>query len=454
MTINEHVSDERIAHIRASYEASRKGYAFIGHPSYDESIAIIDELQQYRAAAEKPIFFVDIEGDDWIAAGRMGDWPDGVVDANAGRWPGCMFDFNDLPEGRVPLYAAPQLTSAERQELEQSAKPACYALTNSAGEVYNTHSSPENADAYRWLIHQSDDSLTLRVTPLYAAPQVTSETEKLVEQARAVIHCLDMCGVPAGCYADNPQLSLWGRVIEYANTPVTQVTSVPDGVARAIEKLRQDLVNCNRYNYCFEAVNQVENACRADMLAAPAVQAEQEPVSQPYTLPKHSPCADAPDHIWLQTAGEWPASGEFSELTWSCDNQHPDDTLYVRADLVGNSPCYLQGYKDGCEWSALMAEAIRKGPDMLKVKPDFREITNSSTNNCRENADSSTKCWIPVSERMPETMTSVLVTGTWFHHAVSFWDGASWCDLDYEPPVTHWMPLPAAPKQEALEVKK
>ena len=58
--------------------------------------------------------------------------------------------------------------------------------------------------------------------------------------------------------------------------------------------------------------------------------------------------------------------------------------------------------------------------------------------------------WIPVSERMPETMTSVLVTGTWFHHAVSFWDGASWCDLDYEPPVTHWMPLPAAPKQEAV----
>jgi len=57
--------------------------------------------------------------------------------------------------------------------------------------------------------------------------------------------------------------------------------------------------------------------------------------------------------------------------------------------------------------------------------------------------------WIPVSERMPDTMISVLVTGDWFHHGVSFWDGASWCDLDFEPPVTHWMPLPAAPKQEA-----
>lgn len=70
-----------------------------------------------------------------------------------------------------------------------------------------------------------------------------------------------------------------------------------------------------------------------------------EPVSQPYTLPEHSPCADAPDHIWLQTAGEWPASGEFSELTWSCDNQHPDDTLYVRADLVCNSPAIPDGWQ-------------------------------------------------------------------------------------------------------------
>ena len=56
--------------------------------------------------------------------------------------------------------------------------------------------------------------------------------------------------------------------------------------------------------------------------------------------------------------------------------------------------------------------------------------------------------WVACSERMPETMVSVLVTGTWFHHAVAFWDGLCWCDLDFEQPVTHWMPLPAAPQQE------
>lgn len=63
------------------------------------------------------------------------------------------------------------------------------------------------------------------------------------------------------------------------------------------------------------------------------------------------------------------------------------------------------------------------------------------------NRDELTDGWVACSERMPETMVSVLVTGTWFHHAVAFWDGLSWCDLDFEQPVTHWMPLPAAPQQ-------
>nr|WP_312139871.1 molecular chaperone DnaJ [Atlantibacter hermannii] len=84
-----------------------------------------------------------------------------------------------------------------------------------------------------------------------------------------------------------------------------------------------------------DAWNRAKYAIAA-IRSAPAVQAEQEPVSQPYTLP---------------------------------------------AD-------YLQGHKDGCEWAARMAEAnhpqtgdwlfddpielakaIRKGPDMLPVEP-------------------------------------------------------------------------------------
>lgn len=65
----------------------------------------------------------------------------------------------------------------------------------------------------------------------------------------------------------------------------------------------------------------------------------------PENIPVNTPCKDAPEHIWLQTAGVWPENGEFSELTWCSDNQHPDDTLYVRADVVaGNSPVIPDGW--------------------------------------------------------------------------------------------------------------
>ncbi|HFI2753635.1 TPA: DUF551 domain-containing protein [Escherichia coli] len=70
-----------------------------------------------------------------------------------------------------------------------------------------------------------------------------------------------------------------------------------------------------------------------------------QPVSQTYKFPVNTPCQDAPAHIWLQTAGVWPEDGELSELTWCSHNQHHDDTLYVRADLVnGNSPVTPDGW--------------------------------------------------------------------------------------------------------------
>ncbi|EFA5515559.1 hypothetical protein EYU70_22580, partial [Escherichia coli] len=51
-------------------------------------------------------------------------------------------------------------------------------------------------------------------------------------------------------------------------------------VAQAIENLKQKLVECNRYNYCADAVKGVEDACRATMLHGV------KPVSQTYKLNK------------------------------------------------------------------------------------------------------------------------------------------------------------------------
>ncbi|TEW32429.1 DUF551 domain-containing protein [Escherichia coli] len=146
------------------------------------------------------------------------------------------------------------------------------------------------------------------------------------------------------------------------------------------------------------------NACRAAMLQG------SQPVSQTYKFPVNTPCQDAPAHIWLQTAGVWPEDGELSELTWCSHNQHHDDTLYVRADLVnGNSP----------------------------VTPDG---------------------WISCSERMPEIRQTVIGWNGYavrqcvytrneyaktqkgreprFETLTGIWHG-----------VTHWMPLPEPPQE-------
>ncbi|MBC0478382.1 DUF551 domain-containing protein [Escherichia coli] len=147
------------------------------------------------------------------------------------------------------------------------------------------------------------------------------------------------------------------------------------------------------------------NACRAAMLHGA------EPVSQTYKLPVNTPCQDAPAHIWLQTAGVWPEDGELSELTWCSHNQHHDDTLYVRADLVnGNSP----------------------------VTPDG---------------------WISCSERMPNDKQYVWCWGKsygWTEYdtfeGYYDWSRNKWwavTDNGEEPAskVTHWMPLPEPPQE-------
>ena len=128
-----------------------------------------------------------------------------------------------------------------------------------------------------------------------------------------------------------------------------------------------------------------------------------EPVSQTYKLPVNTPCQDAPAHIWLQTAGVWPEDGELSELTWCSHNQHHDDTLYVRADLVnGNYP----------------------------VTPDG---------------------WISCSERMPDKLIPVMVMYEDGEMWSAMWNGNRWDDgTEYPDPhsVTHWREMPAAPQQE------
>lgn len=104
------------------------------------------------------------------------------------------------------------------------------------------------------------------VTPLYTAPPAPASDEDrvLAEQARAVIHCLDMCGVPLGDYADNEQLQLWGRVIEYGRLPAP--VSVPDEIEPTVEAIKRVLPTSNPDEYAACIGADMWNACRAAML--------------------------------------------------------------------------------------------------------------------------------------------------------------------------------------------
>ncbi len=118
---------------------------------YRRQLIGLAELQERRKADSakvanmEPVFFIEIEGDDWIAAGEIKDSLKGLADGvyhlyttpqlaaddrepvffvemrsgediQAGRIPGSTFDFNNLPDGINKLYAAPQPELASERE--------------------------------------------------------------------------------------------------------------------------------------------------------------------------------------------------------------------------------------------------------------------------------------------------------------------------------------------------
>lgn len=145
----------------------------------------------------------------------------------------------------------------------------------------------------------------------------------------------------------------------------------------------------------------------------------------------------------------------------------------LQAEPVSNSDelplDYLQGHKDGLEWAAQLAEAnhpqtgdwlyddpidlaraIRKGPDMPTVQAGNYPVTPDG--------------WISCSERMPDSNCLYLCWGTYFEgdepgyipayffvYQTNGWTEWQPVEDDCNPReviITHWMPLPAAPKQE------
>ncbi|MFB0541416.1 hypothetical protein [Citrobacter portucalensis] len=84
------VSVDRLHQIREHLQHDTQ-YSNGGNRAYilADVLKVIDEVLASRNA--EPVFFIEVDGDDWIQAGRI---------------PGCTFDFYNLPDGVNKLWAA------------------------------------------------------------------------------------------------------------------------------------------------------------------------------------------------------------------------------------------------------------------------------------------------------------------------------------------------------------
>ncbi|EGZ9172727.1 DUF551 domain-containing protein [Escherichia coli] len=201
-------------------------------------------------------------------------------------------------------------------------------------------------------------------------------------------------------FTDTPDHAGWiNKCRKLYTTPPVPV--IQADVAQAIENLKQKLVECNRYNYCADAVKGVEDACRAVSYS----QADNQPASGNQAAESNR-------------GNEWTGNPDIDnaiimldriDTLENCDDDRIEAVKAVLRRLAGNSP----------------------------VTPDS---------------------WISCSERMPNTKTAVLVAvefdrkGDWRMKWATYipghpdandgWiiPGASW-----KP--SHWMPLPEPPQE-------
>ncbi|EIG8722024.1 DUF551 domain-containing protein [Escherichia coli] len=198
-------------------------------------------------------------------------------------------------------------------------------------------------------------------------------------------------------FTDTPDHAGWiNKCRKLYTTPPVPV--IQADVAQAIENLKQKLVECNRYNYCADAVKGVEDACRAVSYS----QADNQPASGNQAAESNR-------------GNEWTGNPDIDnaiimldriDTLKNCDDDRIEAVKAVLRRLAGNSP----------------------------VTPDS---------------------WISCSERMPEETGDIIVvsdgivmSGISYSRRDGFYIAALEYDDD-EPigGVTHWMPLPEPPQE-------
>lgn len=145
-------------------------------------------------------------------------------------------------------------------------------------------------------------------------------------------------------HGDDAYSVLHNLITASPQSPGSEPATVPEEITSAIEGLKQSLVDCNRYNYCFDAVTRVENACRAAML-----QAGNSPVIQESCSAQFGNF----QHYW-HSKGYVLVPNEPTEAM--CDIRHIGVDVYC--GITDDNEYYSIGGADAAKvWKAMLAAA-------------------------------------------------------------------------------------------------
>ena len=209
------------------------------------------------------------------------------------------------------------------------------------------------------------------------------------------------------CLDDAKERTIGSLIALYAAPPVPVIQA---DVAQAIENLKQKLVECNRYNYCADAVKGVEDACRAAILHG------SEPVSQ----------ASKSQHTQFEQVAD----------------------LYEMQFDDGRTCAFHTDAQKAAQW--LQACDGNRVQEYVKLE----RLQNALSGNSPVTPDG----WISCSDRMPED-TKMLLAFSQGEIVAAYWN---WVvnPIDYKKyraltylsgnimdDVTHWMPLPEPPQE-------
>ncbi|EMQ0912887.1 DUF551 domain-containing protein [Raoultella ornithinolytica] len=167
--------------------------------------------------------------------------------------------------------------------------------------------------------------------------------------------------------------------------------------------------------------------------------------------PRWTPCTAEHVSMVLANPEDWPNY----EVRYLYAAPQPAPVVPEEMPTYAISPYsgaeYEAGYRDG--WNACRAAMLQAGnspviPDGYRLQP----ISEYEAMCATVNSDEWPQRWIPVSERMPEDRTQVILwdaeigevtSGHYSHKTHTFYH----CGDAIQNEITHWMPLPAAPQE-------